>query len=44
MLAIDRLALASPGDALPRPHDNCYWLLPGRMLAGEYPGVADPQQ
>ena len=44
MLAIDRLALASPGDALPRPHDNCYWLLPGRVLAGEYPWVADFQQ
>ena len=44
MLAIDRLALASPGDAQPRPHDNCYWLLPGRPLAGEYPGVADFQQ
>ena len=44
MLAIDRLALASPGDAQSRPHDNCYWLLPGRMLAGEHPGLADPQQ
>ena len=43
MLAIDRLALASSGDALPRPHDNCYWLLPDRMLAGEYPGLADPE-
>ncbi len=27
----------TPGDALPRPHANCYWLLPGRVLAGEYP-------
>jgi len=44
MLAIDRLALASPGDVQPRPHDNCYWLLPGRVMAGEYPGLADPQQ
>jgi hypothetical protein len=44
MLAIDRLALASAGDAQPRPHGNCYWLLPGRVLAGEYPGLADPQQ
>jgi hypothetical protein len=25
------------GDALPRPHDNCYWLLAGRLLAGEHP-------
>jgi len=21
-----------------RPHDNCYWLVPGSILAGEYPG------
>lgn len=21
-----------------RPHDNCYWLVPGCVLAGEYPG------
>lgn len=20
-----------------RPHDNCYWVLPGRLMAGEYP-------
>ncbi len=25
------------GAALPRPHDNCYWLAPGLILAGEYP-------
>ena len=25
----------------PRPHDNCYWVAPGRLLAGEYPGAAD---
>jgi hypothetical protein len=29
----------TPGDALPRPHANCYWLLPGRVLAGEYPAA-----
>jgi atypical dual specificity phosphatase len=27
----------APGDVLPRPHPNCYWLLPGRVLAGEHP-------
>ena len=27
----------TPGDALPRPHAQCYWLLPGRVLAGEHP-------
>ena len=41
MLACDP-SFESLGDALARPHDNCYWLLPGRLLAGEYPGVADP--
>jgi hypothetical protein len=37
-----RAAFATPGDALPRPHDNCYWLLPGLVLAGEYPASRDP--
>lgn len=23
----------------PRPHRNCYWVQPGRLLAGEYPGA-----
>ncbi len=22
-----------------RPHGNCYWVIPGRFLAGEYPGA-----
>ncbi len=30
----------TPGDALPRPHEQCYWLLPGRVLAGEHPARA----
>jgi len=32
---------------IPRPHANCYWVQPGRLLAGEYPGallVADARQ
>jgi hypothetical protein len=33
-------AFDTPGDALPRPHGNCYWLLPGQLLAGEHPGLA----
>lgn len=37
----DRLALGQPGDTLPRPHSNCYWLLPGRIVAGEYPRAFD---
>lgn len=28
------------GDARPRPHGNTYWLLPGRLLAGEHPAAA----
>jgi protein-tyrosine phosphatase len=39
---VQRDAFAAPGDALPRPHDNCYWLLPGLVLAGEYPASRDP--
>ena len=35
--AIERHLLDAPGDFLPRPHGNCYWLIPGRLLAGEYP-------
>ena len=31
--------IAAPGDALPRPHGNCYWVVTGRVLAGEYPGA-----
>jgi Protein-tyrosine phosphatase len=26
----------------PRPHANTYWVFPGRLLAGEYPGAPDP--
>ncbi len=31
--------LFAAGDALARPHEHCYWLLPGRVLAGEHPGA-----
>jgi hypothetical protein len=31
--------LRAPGDARPRPFEHCYWLLPGRVLAGEHPGA-----
>jgi protein-tyrosine phosphatase len=27
-----------------RPHDNCYWVQPGRLLAGEYPGAVDESE
>jgi protein-tyrosine phosphatase len=36
---IDRALLEAPGDCLARPHANCYWLVPGRLLAGEHPGA-----
>ncbi len=26
-------------DKFPRPHANSYWVIPGRFLAGEYPGA-----
>lgn len=26
-----------------RPHRNCYWLDPGNVLAGEYPGHPNPE-
>jgi hypothetical protein len=29
----------APGDVVARPHPNCYWLLPGLILAGEHPGA-----
>jgi protein-tyrosine phosphatase len=33
-----------PGDELARPHDNCYWLLTHRIIAGEYPGALDQDE
>jgi atypical dual specificity phosphatase len=39
----DEALLRAAGDALARPHGNCYWLIAGHVLAGEYPGVDDPQ-
>jgi hypothetical protein len=41
--AIARHLLDAPGDVRPRPHANCYWLIPGLLLAGEYPAASmDP--
>ncbi len=37
---LDHTLLHLPGHHLPRPHDNCYWLVPGRIMAGEYPRTA----
>ena len=38
---LDRTLLQLPGDHLRRPHENCYWLIPGRIMAGEYPRTAE---
>lgn len=37
----DEALLRAAGDALARPHGNCYWLIAGHVLAGEYPGLDD---
>ena len=37
--AIERPVFDAPGDVIPRPHANCYWLIPGQLLAGEHPGA-----
>jgi hypothetical protein len=39
--AIERHLLETPGDVRPRPHANCYWLIPTQLLAGEHPGSVD---
>jgi hypothetical protein len=39
ILAIERHVFDTPGDSIARPHANCYWLIPGRLLAGEHPGA-----
>ena len=37
---VAREQFETPGDAPPlRPHGNTYWLLPGRLLAGEHPHI-----
>ena len=36
-MGIAREQFDTPGDARPRPHGNCYWLVPGQVLAGDHP-------
>lgn len=31
-------------DEVPRPVADCYWVVPGRLLAGAYPGSHTPQR
>ena len=39
------MATLSPSvPTLGRPLNNSYWVIPGRLLAGEYPGDPDPVQ
>ena len=28
----------------PKPDPNTYWIVPGQLLAGEYPGARDPEE
>jgi len=35
----DGFKLRGPAQQPPRPDDNTYWLIPGKFLAGEYPGA-----
>jgi protein-tyrosine phosphatase len=28
----------------PKPDPNTYWVVPGKLLAGEYPGASDPEE
>lgn len=41
-MVIDRADFDTAGDVLPRPHGNTYWLLAGRVLAGEHPDPGHP--
>jgi atypical dual specificity phosphatase len=41
-IRFDEALLRCAGDALARPHGNCYWLIAGHVLAGEYPALSDP--
>ena len=34
--------LRDPMHQPPRPHNNCYWVIPNKLLAGEYPAAWDP--
>ena len=43
MSRFDKSLIDAPGDTLARPHANCYWLVTGRVLAGEYPAQDDPR-
>ena len=29
---------------MPLPFERSYWVIPGKLLAGEYPAAADPDE
>lgn len=33
---------SAPAEIQSRPIEHCYWVAPGKLLAGEYPGALDP--
>jgi len=33
----------APSEDIARPIEHCYWVSPGKLLAGEYPGAFDPE-
>jgi protein-tyrosine phosphatase len=33
-----------PPQPPPKPDPNTYWVVPGKLLAGEYPGARDPEE
>lgn len=41
LLTPSRTQIETDGHCMPRPHGNCYWLVPGLVLAGEYPRVLE---
>jgi len=36
-------AKTTPRDVMNRPIENCYWVVPGKLLAGEYPRNIDKE-
>lgn len=38
------LELIIPAEGLPPPLEQAYWVVPGRLMAGAFPGAEDPAQ
>jgi len=41
--AVRQMSTHEQAETLPRPIDHCYWVLPGKLLAGEYPRNLDEE-